>query len=207
MKPLDKMDNQEKKIRSYLEQPYARVLIPEPEGGFSAEILEFPGCFSQGETPNEAIASLEEVAEAWLEAALEQGQEIPSPSASHSYSGRFALRMPRDIHRMAAAKAARDGVSLNACLVTAIAAWVGADNLYERITHKVTTNFVQMTNYIQHNIQVTSLWGSGSGETPWTMPWNAMSVTLEPLSIYVGDLNTALAQLGNTEEIDHDRRR
>lgn len=133
--------------KSYLRQPYARILIPEEEGGFSAEILEFPGCFAEGKTPDEAFHNLESTAESWIEASLEQGQEIPPPSANHSYAGKIALRLPRDLHRLAARKAERDGVSLNQVLVTAVAAWVGADNLFERIAHRIEMNVVQQNFY------------------------------------------------------------
>jgi predicted RNase H-like HicB family nuclease len=115
----------------YLAQPYARILVPDAKGGFSAELLEFSGCFAEGETANEAYANLERAASSWMEVALSQGQEIPPPSASYGYSGRLVLRLPRELHRLASQKANRDGVSLNQCLVTAIAAWVGADNLYQ----------------------------------------------------------------------------
>src|SRR6266542_2044795 len=83
----------------YLKQPYARVLIPEAEGGFSAEILEFPGCYSSGDTAEEALQNLEDAARNWLEAAMSLGQHIPEPSDSGEASGRFALRLPRSIHR------------------------------------------------------------------------------------------------------------
>lgn len=128
-----------KNAKSYLRLPYARILIPEPEGGCFAEILEFPGCIAEGETPDEAFHNLESVAESWIESCLEQGQDIPSPLANHSYSGKIALRLPRDLHRQAAYKAQRDGVSVNQALVTAIAAWVGADNLLERIARNIET--------------------------------------------------------------------
>jgi predicted RNase H-like HicB family nuclease len=131
------MDHREETIKSYLKKPYRRVLIPVEEGGFSAEVLEFPGCLAIGETAAEALANLEEVAEDWLRAALEQGYEIPAPSENDSYSGRFALRLPRDLHRQSALKAVRAGVSLNTCFVSAIAAWVGADNLAERLVSRV----------------------------------------------------------------------
>ena len=123
-----------KDAKSYLRLPYARILIPEPEGGFFAEILEFPGCVTEGETPDEAFHNLESVAESWIESCLEQGQDIPPPSANHRFSGKIALRLPRDLHRLATYKAQRDGVSVNQVLVTAIAAWVGADNLVDRGT-------------------------------------------------------------------------
>ncbi len=121
----------------YLAQPYARILIPEASGGVSAELLEFPGCFAEGETANEAFANLEKAASSWIEVALSQGQEIPLPSASYGYSGKLVLRLPRELHRLASQKANRDGVSLNQCLVTAIAAWVGADNLYQRLVDRL----------------------------------------------------------------------
>ncbi len=130
--------------RDHLKLPYARILIPEGDGRFSAEVLEFPGCYSQGNSAEDAFENLEKAAVAWIEACQKLGQEIPPPSANQGYGGRFALRLPRSLHRLAAHKAERDGVSLNQCLVTAIAAWVGADNLFERIARKIDTHFVQM---------------------------------------------------------------
>jgi predicted RNase H-like HicB family nuclease len=130
-----------KDAKSYLRLPYARILIPEPEGGFFAEILEFPGCVAEGETPDEAFHNLESIAESWIESCIEQGQDIPPPSANHRFSGKIALRLPRDLHRLATYKAQRDGVSVNQILVTAIAAWIGADNLMDRIATKIQLNF------------------------------------------------------------------
>ena len=39
--------------KDYLKEPYSRVLVPESDGTYSADILEFPGCFAEGKTPNE----------------------------------------------------------------------------------------------------------------------------------------------------------
>jgi antitoxin HicB len=132
------MDISKKPPEDYLKEPYARILIPEADGTFSAELLEFPGCFSQGDSPNEAFRNLEEAAKSWIEAALDQGQEIPPPSANHGYSGKIALRLPRSLHRLAMRKAERDNVSLNQCLVTAIASWVGADDVYTRYAERLS---------------------------------------------------------------------
>lgn len=46
---------------------YSRVFIPEPTGGFSCYILEFPGCISQGDNLQEAYDNLQEALELWLE--------------------------------------------------------------------------------------------------------------------------------------------
>jgi predicted RNase H-like HicB family nuclease len=42
-------------------------LIPEKEGGFSAVCPELPGCQSQGETREEALANIKEAIELYLE--------------------------------------------------------------------------------------------------------------------------------------------
>ena len=41
--------------QEYLQQPYARVLVPGDGGKFSGRILEFPGCVAEGATRNEAL--------------------------------------------------------------------------------------------------------------------------------------------------------
>lgn len=141
-----------KTAKEYLKKPYSRVLVPEIDGTYSADILEFPGCFAEGKTPNEAYANLERIAESWIEAALEQGQEIPEPIETHDYSGRIALRIPRSIHKQAAKFAEMDGTSLNQFFLTAVAARVGAEELYVRLSNrleaKCTTVATAMSSYI-----------------------------------------------------------
>ena len=119
--------------REILRKPYTRVLIPAEEGGFSAEVLEFPGCFAEGESAEEAIRNLEAAAESWIEAALEMGQEIPSPSANSEYSGRIGLRLPPSLHRSAARLADRDDTSLNQFFISAISARVGVEEFVDRL--------------------------------------------------------------------------
>ena len=123
--------------KDYLRRPYARILIPDENGTYSAEILEFPGCFSQGQTADEAMRNLENAAVAWIESSLNHGQEIPPPFSSHAYIGKVALRLPRSIHKKAAQLAERDGTSLNQFLLSAIAARIGAEDLYARIADKL----------------------------------------------------------------------
>jgi antitoxin HicB len=109
----------------YLKQPYTRVLLPEAEGGFFAEILEFPGCYAQGENPTQAYQDLEEAAKSWLAAALEHGQTIPPPGSGRGYSGKLALWLPRGLHRKVAQRANQEGISMNQLLIIAISSWIG----------------------------------------------------------------------------------
>ena len=42
------------------------VVHPAEEGGFWVEVPALPGCVSEGETREEALASIREAAEGWL---------------------------------------------------------------------------------------------------------------------------------------------
>jgi antitoxin HicB len=52
-------------------------LIPEPEGGFSASVATLPGCYSQGDTEDEALANVAEALEGVLETYQARGLPIP----------------------------------------------------------------------------------------------------------------------------------
>lgn len=42
-------------------------LIEEPEGGYSVEVPELPGCFTEGDTLEEALANAREAIECYLD--------------------------------------------------------------------------------------------------------------------------------------------
>jgi predicted RNase H-like HicB family nuclease len=69
-----------KPLERYLDLEYPVLLVAEPEGGYTAFHPDLKGCVAVGETPEEALANLEEARRLWLEAAHEHGDEIPSPS-------------------------------------------------------------------------------------------------------------------------------
>ena len=48
---------------------------------FGVIVPDLPGCFSAGDTLDEAIAGAEEAAAAWIDAALDAGSSIPPPSS------------------------------------------------------------------------------------------------------------------------------
>jgi antitoxin HicB len=108
-----------------LRRPYARLVTPDSDGGFFAEIVEFPGCFATGKTAADALQNLESVAVDWINTAIAQNQNIPDPMESNEYSGKLVLRMPSGLHRRAALWAEREGVSLNYFITTCLAEAVG----------------------------------------------------------------------------------
>lgn len=46
---------------------------------FGVVVPDLPGCFSAGDTLDEALAGAEEAAAAWIDAALDGGQAVPAP--------------------------------------------------------------------------------------------------------------------------------
>jgi predicted RNase H-like HicB family nuclease len=120
-----------------LKKPYTRALIPDEESGtFTARLMEFPGCFAQGDTPAEAYQRLEAAAESWIEAAIEMHQTIPPPASDADFGGRFALRLPRSLHRQAAELAELDGISLNQFIVSTLSEKVGAVGCFRSLAQQ-----------------------------------------------------------------------
>ncbi len=50
------------------------LLHPAEEGGYWAEVPALPGCVSEGDTRDEALANIREAAEGWLEVSAERSQ-------------------------------------------------------------------------------------------------------------------------------------
>ena len=52
-----------------------------PTSAFGVVVPDLPGCFSAGDTLDEALVAVEEAAAAWIDAALDEGEAIPAPSS------------------------------------------------------------------------------------------------------------------------------
>ena len=64
-----------------LEYPIVVEPLPMEEGGgFLATAPDLPGCMSDGATPEEAVANIEDAIIAWIEAARDLGHAVPKPS-------------------------------------------------------------------------------------------------------------------------------
>lgn len=105
-----------------------RPLSVDEGGGYLIEYPDLPGCMSDGDTIEEAIANGREARSEWIVAMREAGREVPAPDvdAAEKYSGRWVLRTPRSLHRHLAEQAKREGVSLNTLAVALLAEGIGA---------------------------------------------------------------------------------
>ena len=149
--------------RKFLKKPYTRALIPDEESGtLTALIVEFPGCLAQGATPAEAYERLEAAAESWIEAALEMQQEIPPPFSDTQFSGRFALRLPRSLHRQTAQLAELEGISLNQFIVSALSEKTGAVSLYRTLAQQLQASTASaVLNALESVPRPTAQFGTG----------------------------------------------
>jgi antitoxin HicB len=114
-----------KTLEEYLTLTYPIELVADTEqGGYFAQHPTLPGCMAQGETADEAVASLNEARKEWMAARLAARLPIPEP-ASTQPSGKVLLRMPSWMHAELTALAEREGTSLNQLLVSALASHLG----------------------------------------------------------------------------------
>lgn len=63
-------------------QPNISILPEEEGGGYLIEFPDLPGCISDGDTIDEAIANGRDAILCWIETARQHGDEIPSPKTS-----------------------------------------------------------------------------------------------------------------------------
>lgn len=65
------------------QRTYPVVIEPLPAdegGGFLALVPDLPGCMSDGASPEEAVANVQDAIATWIEAAYDLGHDIPTPS-------------------------------------------------------------------------------------------------------------------------------
>lgn len=103
-----------KTVEEYMQLPYTIEITPD-DGSYFVKVKELEGCMTVGDTKAEALEMIDDAMRGWLEIALEDGLEIPLPEAlrEDKYSGKFALRMSKTLHRKLAEGAEQEGVSIN----------------------------------------------------------------------------------------------
>lgn len=72
--------NEQDTLRNVEQTGYHVVLKPDSEGGYVAVVPAFPGCYSQGETPDEALSNAREAILLAIQNMREHGDSIPDPA-------------------------------------------------------------------------------------------------------------------------------
>ena len=84
---------QVKDIDYYMSLSYPIQLVyDQEEGDWEAQILDLPGCMSDGADPNEAVKNMKDAQYSWIEVCLERGHEVPLPSTENTYVSSVSLR-------------------------------------------------------------------------------------------------------------------
>jgi len=96
------------------------IIEPNEEGGFYARIPDMPSIFTGGVTEIEALKNAKAAIKEYLEICKKDKLATPQPK-----SGKFNVRVPKDLHRELARKAAEQGVSLNQLVVYLLGRFTG----------------------------------------------------------------------------------
>jgi len=90
-----------------------RVTWSEEDKEYVGLCAEFPGLSWLASAPETALRGVRSVVADVVEDMNTQREPIPEPLASRSFSGKFMVRVPPNVHRELAVEAAEAGVSLN----------------------------------------------------------------------------------------------
>lgn len=58
---------------------HINIFYSDEDGGYIADIPDLDSCSAYGETPEKALAEVEQAKQAWLAAARQAGKPIPPP--------------------------------------------------------------------------------------------------------------------------------
>jgi predicted HicB family RNase H-like nuclease len=90
-----------------------RVFWSEEDQEYVGLCTEFHGLSWLTKTPGGALRGIRKVVAEVLADMEKTGETPPTPISCRSFSGKFVVRVPPDVHRELAIKAAEDGISLN----------------------------------------------------------------------------------------------
>jgi len=75
--------------------------------------VEFPSLSWLAKTPEAALQGIRKIVSDAVTDMGDNGETPPSPLSGKNFSGRFIVRLPPEVHRDLAIKAAEEGISLN----------------------------------------------------------------------------------------------
>jgi predicted HicB family RNase H-like nuclease len=99
-------------IKDYDRYTY-RVTWSEEDQEHVGLCAEFPSLSWLDASPEKALCGVRNLVKKALVHIRENDEVVPQPFSLKSFSGKFLVRVPPEVHRMLALQAAESGVSLN----------------------------------------------------------------------------------------------
>jgi len=90
-----------------------RITWSEEDQEYVGLCVEFPSLSWLEAQPEKALKGIRALVAESIKDIRDSGEKVPAPLASKNYSGKFLVRVPPEVHRRLALKAAEEGVSLN----------------------------------------------------------------------------------------------
>lgn len=90
-----------------------RVTWSDDDQEYVGLCTEFPSLSWLDESPDHALSGIRQLVADCLNDMAAEDETIPEPISTKKFSGKLMLRVPPEVHRMLAIKAAESGVSLN----------------------------------------------------------------------------------------------
>lgn len=103
-----------------MSKEFELILEPNEEGGFYVRIPDLPSIFTGGITEIEALKNAKTAIMEYIEICEKDGLTVPQPK-----SGKFNVRVPKDLHRKLVRKAQEEGVSLNQMVIYLLSRSIG----------------------------------------------------------------------------------
>ena len=90
-----------------------RVTWSEDDNEYVGLCAEFQSLSWLAQTPETALKGIRKLIADIVKDMHDNDETVPEPIASRNFSGKFMVRVPPEVHRNLAIKAAESGVSLN----------------------------------------------------------------------------------------------
>jgi predicted HicB family RNase H-like nuclease len=90
-----------------------RVTWSEDDNEYVGLCAEFPSLSWLSDTPEAALKGIRKLVSDVVADMKANNEVVPEPIACRKYSGKFMVRIPPDVHRNLAIRAAESGISIN----------------------------------------------------------------------------------------------
>jgi predicted HicB family RNase H-like nuclease len=90
-----------------------RVTWSEEDGEYVGLCAEFPSLSWLANTQEAALAGIKDTVHQVIQDMKSTGETVPEPLATRSYSGKFTVRIPPEVHRKLQIEAAEENISFN----------------------------------------------------------------------------------------------